>query len=45
MSHSILRSLACCALLGIAGTGALQAQTPTVAAPSDARPEPTWSSR
>ena len=28
MNHSILRSLACCALLGIAGAGALQAQTP-----------------
>jgi serine protease Do len=35
MNHSILRSLACCALLGIAGAGAVQAQTPGAAALPD----------
>lgn len=31
MSHSILRTLACCALLGLAGGGAVQAQTAPMA--------------
>lgn len=31
MNHSILRSLACCALLGVASAGVVQAQTPTSA--------------
>ncbi|WP_426689089.1 Do family serine endopeptidase [Rhodanobacter ginsengiterrae] len=35
MNHSILRSLACCALLGVASVGVVQAQTP----PSVALPD------
>jgi serine protease Do len=34
MKHSILRAVACCALLGLAGTGATQAQTPGAASAS-----------
>jgi periplasmic serine protease, Do/DeqQ family len=35
MKHSILRSLTCCALLGLASVGAVQAQTATAAALPD----------
>ena len=35
MNHSILRSLACCALLGIAAAGTVQAQAPAAAALPD----------
>ncbi|MFC5580170.1 DegQ family serine endoprotease [Rhodanobacter terrae] len=35
MKHSILRSLTCCALLGLASVGAVQAQTTTAAALPD----------
>ncbi|CAM5602020.1 hypothetical protein [Rhodanobacter lindaniclasticus] len=33
MSHSILRTLACCALLGLAGAGGVQAQPAAAALP------------
>ncbi|MGB5938584.1 MAG: Do family serine endopeptidase [Rhodanobacter sp.] len=35
MNHSILRSLACCALLGVAAAGTVQAQAPAAAALPD----------
>ncbi len=38
MKHTILRSVACCALLGLVGAGAAQAQTPAVA-PAAALPD------
>ena len=35
MNHSILRSVACCALLAVASVAGVQAQTPTAAALPD----------